>query len=83
MEVLYFAWVRDRTGIGREHVDPPNSVTTIDDLAGWLARRSAGHAEAFRDPALIRAAVNQEHVPFTHPVTPGDEVAFFPPMTGG
>lgn len=83
MEVLYFAWVRDRVGTAREQVDPPESVNTVGDLVRWLASRSSGHAAAFRDCELLRAAVNQEHVPFGHPIAAGDEVAFFPPMTGG
>ena len=83
MEVLYFAWVRDRIGTGREHVNPPNTVITVGELAGWLATQSREHAEAFRDHDVLRAAVNQEHVSFGHPIAAGDEIAFFPPMTGG
>ena len=83
MEVLYFAWVRDRIGTGREHVNPPDTVTTVGELALWLATQSREHAEAFRDYDVLRAAVNQEHVSFAHPITAGDEIAFFPPMTGG
>ncbi len=83
MEVLYFAWVRDRIGAAREQVTPPDSVGTVEELAHWLATRSPGHADAFRDLALLRAAVNQEHVPWSQAVAAGDEVAFFPPMTGG
>ena len=49
----------------------------------WLAARSPGHASAFTDPAQVRAAVNQEFCGPDHPVKPGDEVAFFPPVTGG
>lgn len=83
MEVLYFAWVRDRTGVARESVELPDGVKTVADLVAWLRERSEGHGAAFADLALVRAAVNQEHVPFDHPVAAGDEVAFFPPMTGG
>ena len=83
MEVLYFAWVRDRVGTAREHVNPPNTVTTVGELAQWLTTQSRGHAEAFRDCDVLRAAVNQEHVSFAHPIAKGDEIAFFPPMTGG
>ncbi len=83
MEVLYFAWVRDRIGAAREQVTPPASVGTVGELARWLATRSRGHADAFRDTSLLRAAVNQEHVPFSHAVAADDEIAFFPPMTGG
>ncbi len=83
MDIHYFAWVRERTGTSQEQVDPPATVATVHDLMRWLADRSPGHAEAFRESTMIRAAVNHETVPFTHPVSAGDEVAFFPPMTGG
>lgn len=83
VEVLYFAWVRDRVGTAREHVNPPDAVTTVGELALWLATQSKEHAEAFRDCDVLRAAVNQEHVSFAHPIATGDEIAFFPPMTGG
>jgi molybdopterin converting factor small subunit len=49
----------------------------------WLAARGPGHAAAFADPRQVRAAVNQDFVALGHPVTSGDEVAFFPPVTGG
>lgn len=83
MQVLYFAWLRARAGVGEEAVTPPETVGTVGDLVAWLATRSAGHAAAFADLAVVRAAVNQEFVGFDHPVGPGDEVAFFPPVTGG
>ncbi len=83
MRILYFAWVRDRVGTGEETPDVPETVSTVADLVAWLATRSPGHAEAFADPDRLRAAVNHDHVPWTHPVMAGDEVAFFPPVTGG
>ena len=83
MNILYFAWVRDRVGIAREDVAPHVEVATVGDLIDWLAARGGGHAEAFADLSVIRAAVNQKHVPLDHPVTWGDEIAFFPPVTGG
>ena len=83
MNVLYFAWVRQKVGLSEEHLDLPAGVATVRALAGHLARRGGGYAEAFADLKRLRAAVNQEHVPFDAPVTAGDEVAFFPPVTGG
>ncbi len=83
MKVLYFAWLREKTGAGEETVSPPASVKTVGDLMRWLKGRGGGHAEAFADGRMVRCAVNQEHVPLDHPVKAGDEVAFFPPVTGG
>jgi molybdopterin converting factor subunit 1 len=81
VKVLYFAWVRQKTGTSGETVEAP--VATVRALAEHLGRRGGGHAEAFADLARLRAAVNQEHVGFDAPVGPDDEVAFFPPVTGG
>lgn len=83
MRVLYFAWLRQRTGTGEEEVSPPAEVADIGGLMRWLAARSPCHAAAFADPAQVRCAVNQEFCGPDHPVAPGDEVAFFPPVTGG
>jgi len=83
MKVLYFAWVRERIGVDCEEVSPPAAVGDVGSLIAWLTRRSEGHAEALGDPGRVRVAVNQEAVGPEHPVGPGDEVAFFPPMTGG
>lgn len=83
MQVLYFAWLRTKTGIGAEDVAPPAGVATVGALVDWLKTRSPGHAEAFADLAIVRCAVNQEHADLDAPVKAGDEVAFFPPVTGG
>lgn len=83
MKVLYFAWLREKVHVSEETLSPPKSVKTVGDLMGWLKARGGGHAEAFTDVSMVRCAVNQEHVPLDHPVKEGDEVAFFPPVTGG
>jgi sulfur-carrier protein len=83
VKILYFSWVRDKTGVGSEELNPPAGVTTVEELIDWLKDQGAGHAQAFADVSVIRAAVNQEHVKLQHPVGPDDEVAFFPPVTGG
>ncbi len=83
MKLLYFAWLRTRTGIGEEDVSLPAEVATVTELVAWLKDRGPGYAKAFAEMQAVRAAVNQEYVPFDHPVSDGDEVAFFPPVTGG
>ena len=83
MKVLYFAWVRTRIGTGAETVRLPDGVTDVAGLVAWLQDRGGGYAEAFADPSLIRVAVNQDYVEDDHPLADGDEVAFFPPVTGG
>ncbi|MGN6515638.1 MAG: molybdopterin converting factor subunit 1 [Rhizomicrobium sp.] len=83
MTILYFAWVRQKAGRGEETLFLPAHVKTVSDLVGFLEARGGGFAEAFCDPKRIRAAVNQEHANFDAPLKDGDEVAFFPPVTGG
>ena len=83
MTLLYFAWVRQKIGRSEETIALPDGVVTVGDLAVWLAKRGAGYAEAFADPKRLRAAVNQDHVAFDARVSANDEVAFFPPVTGG
>lgn len=83
MELLYFAWVRERIGVGTESVDPPEAVVNVADLICWLSERSPGHAEAFRDPAKLRAAIDQQFVPLDAELGAAREVAIFPPVTGG
>ncbi len=83
MQVLYFAWLRQKVGHAEETVSPPQEVRTVGALADWLAARSPGHAAAFAERASIRCAVNQDFATPETPVAPGDEVAFFPPVTGG
>lgn len=83
MKLLYFAWVRQKVGHGEEIVEPPGEARTVGDIAAWLKTRGAGYADAFADLKRLRAAVNQEHVDFSAPVKASDELAFFPPVTGG
>ncbi|WP_144299962.1 molybdopterin converting factor subunit 1 [Elioraea rosea] len=83
MQVLYFAWLRQKVGLSEEAVSPPEEVRTVAALTDWLAARSPGHAAAFAERASIRCAVNQDFATPETPVGPGDEVAFFPPVTGG
>ena len=81
--VLYFAWLRERTGASEEQVTLPPDVGTVADLITWLAGRGAGHASAFANRRTVRCAVNQDFAEPSTLVHPGDEVAFFPPVTGG
>ena len=83
IEMLYFAWVRERVGMGGETVDPPPEVATVGALLDWLATLSDGHAAAFADRGRLRAAVDQAFVPLDAPLGHPREVAIFPPVTGG
>jgi molybdopterin synthase sulfur carrier subunit len=83
VKILYFAWIRTKTGVAAEDVDPPASVTDVASLIAWLKGRGAGFAEALDNPSVVRVAVNQEYAKADHPVRAGDEIAIFPPVTGG
>lgn len=83
MKLLYFALFRARIGRGEEEIERPPGVATVGDLVGWLAGRGPGYRAALADLRLVKVAVNQEYVGFDHPVGPRDEVALFPPVTGG
>ncbi len=83
MKLLYFAWLRSKTGIGQEDVTPPPEVRTVGDLLAWLPTRGPGFAAALANPSVVRVAVNQEYARPDHPLREGDEVALFPPVTGG
>ena len=69
--------------IAEESVDLPEHVKDINGLINWLSAKNDNYAAAFSDKDHIRVAVNQEHVKFNAFITDGDEIAFFPPMTGG
>jgi molybdopterin converting factor subunit 1 len=83
VRILYFAWVRQKVGIAEEALSPPAEVRDVAGLIHWLSTRSVGHAEAFAQPKQIRAAVNQEFAQPDSLVAANDEIAFFPPVTGG
>ena len=83
MKLLYFAWVRQKIGSSEEDIAAPSSVTTVAALVEFLRKRGAGYEAAFRDVKLLRVAVNQEHTGFDARIGPNDEIAFFPPVTGG
>jgi molybdopterin synthase sulfur carrier subunit len=83
VKLLYFAWLRARIGRAEEDVALPAEVCDVAGLLDWLRSRDGGYAEALRHLAVVRVAVNQDYVGLDHPVREGDEVAIFPPVTGG
>ncbi|WP_299368757.1 molybdopterin converting factor subunit 1 [uncultured Tateyamaria sp.] len=81
MDVLYFAWVRERIGLPREVVE--TEAATVMDLVQELRAREDRYAAAFADISALRVAVDQTLVDFDAPIGDAREIAFFPPMTGG
>jgi molybdopterin synthase sulfur carrier subunit len=81
MDVMYFAWVRERIGLPRERID--TQAATVNDLVAELIAREDRYAAAFADTAALRVALDQVLSDFDAPLAGVREVAFFPPMTGG
>ncbi len=81
IDVLYFAWVRERIGLPKEQVE--TSAVTVADLVEELKQREARYEAAFADVTALRVAVDQKLADFDAPLAGVREVAFFPPMTGG
>ncbi|MEM6825875.1 MAG: molybdopterin converting factor subunit 1 [Pseudomonadota bacterium] len=81
IEVLYFAWVRERIGLPKERI--ATEAATVADLVDELKAREERYALAFADLSSLRVALDQELAEFDAPLSGVREVAFFPPMTGG
>jgi molybdopterin synthase sulfur carrier subunit len=83
VRILYFAWLRERIGCAAEQVDLPDDVATLGGLIAVLRSRGAGYEAVFSLGRVVRAAVNQDFATPETAISAGDEIAFFPPVTGG
>ncbi len=83
LRLLYFAWLRERLGRAEEQIAVPDGVRSVGALLAWLRDRGDAFATVFAPGSPVRCAVNQDFAGPETPVAPGDEVAFFPPVTGG
>ncbi|HXM85004.1 MAG TPA: molybdopterin converting factor subunit 1 [Stellaceae bacterium] len=83
MKLLYFAWLKTKIGKAEETLDLPAGVATAGALVDWLKTRGPGFAEALKDRRTLRVAVNRRPVGWDFALKPGDEIAIFPPVTGG
>ena len=81
IDILYFAWVRERIGLPRESIE--TNAATVADLVAELRRREPRYDLAFSDTNALRVALDQELADFDASLVGVREVAFFPPMTGG
>jgi len=83
MKILYFAWLKMKLGMPEEDIPFSDEISDTDGLVHWMKTRGPAFEEVFSDLNVVRIAVNQEHAPTNVPLKEGDEVAFFPPVTGG
>lgn len=83
MEIYYFARIRENTGHSSETISLPENISDVGGLIEHLQGQGENYQTAFENKAILRVAVNQTSVNFDHPIQDSDEIAFFPPMTGG
>ncbi|HTG96686.1 MAG TPA: molybdopterin converting factor subunit 1 [Burkholderiales bacterium] len=83
VKVLWFANLREQIGTNVEVIDLPDSASTVAGLRLHLMKRGGAWQSALSDMKVVRVAVNQDMAAAGAPLNPGDEVAFFPPVTGG
>ena len=83
MKILYFSWLKEKIGTNSEEIDKPIKVDTVMDLIQFLKNISKGHEDAFTHLKSVKVAVNKNFANFETEINNNDEIAFFPPVTGG
>ena len=83
IKVLYFARIKEAVNYSTEEIDFPSEIVTITALKNWLAVRGDVWANLFDGKQIVRAAINHTLVDDLASIQANDEVAFFPPVTGG
>ena len=83
MKILYFSWIKDGIGKSQEDIILEEGIKTIADLINFLAASNEDYKKVFSDLSSIKFSKNMNLVSIDENITNEDEVAFFPPMTGG
>ena len=83
MIIKYFSWIREHVGKSEENFDLPSNITTINELIDHLINQNDKYKHAFVKRSLIKIAINKIYSPIEAKINNNDEVAFFPPVTGG
>ena len=83
MKIIYFSWLKEILGTSSENIKLPSNIKNIDNLIKWLSAKSMKHRKVFLKSKSIRCAVNHQIVNKNSKIKSKDEIAFFPPFTGG
>ena len=83
MKILYFSWIKDKLGKSHEEMQLNDNIKTVNDLIILLKKNNQNYEDVFKDTSSIKVSINMETARFEDSIHNNDEVAFFPPMTGG
>ncbi|MFN0305753.1 MAG: molybdopterin converting factor subunit 1 [Burkholderiales bacterium] len=83
VKLLFFARLREVLGVSTESIQLPTGILTVGALRSHLINRGGAWADAFAEGRAVRVAVNQDMAQAATAIKAGDEIAFFPPVTGG
>ena len=83
MVVKYFSWIKEHIGKSEEQIDLPNNITNVNQLISYLNEIDEKYNIIFEKKELIKIAVNKTYSSFDDKISNSDEIAFFPPVTGG
>jgi molybdopterin synthase sulfur carrier subunit len=83
MNILYFSWIKDKLGKTKENITIDQNIISVSELITFLESKDEKYKEVFKDISSIRVSINMETASMDDPISINDEIAFFPPMTGG
>ena len=83
MVIKYFSWIKEHIGKSEEQIDLPSNITNVNQLINYLNEIDQKYNIIFKKKELIKIAVNKTYSSFDTKISDNDEIAFFPPVTGG
>jgi len=83
MQIKYFSWIKEHIGKSEEEINLPHNVSTIEELIFYLENLNDKYKRAFEKKDLIKIAINKSYSSIDDKINNTDEIAFFPPVTGG
>ena len=83
MQIKYFSWIKEHIGKSEEEINLPHNVSTIEELMFYLENLNDKYKRAFQKKDLIKIAINKSYSSIDAKINNTDEIAFFPPVTGG